>query len=77
VIKKTRFEAVFGALKEQYKDTTCLLGVREVHPSRKTQLQLVNTSPIGIFLPVSGGNVDLSSSGSSLAAWNGSAFSAT
>jgi hypothetical protein len=26
---------------------------------------------------VSGGNVDLSSSGSSLAAWNGSAFSAT
>jgi len=32
------------------------------NPSRKIQLQLVKTSPIGIRLPGSGGNVSLSSS---------------
>ena len=32
------------------------------NPSRKIQLQLVKTSPIGIRLPGSGGNVFLSSS---------------
>ena len=50
VIKNTRFDAVLGALKNSQQVSR--RETRKLHnPSRITQLQLVNTSPMGIFLP--------------------------
>jgi len=66
VIKNTRFDAVLGAL-ETVRQASRRGGRNLRNPSRITQLQLVNTSPMGIFFPWTGGKVFRSRSGSSLA----------
>lgn len=54
VIRNTRFIAVFGAL-VGHNQLNILSRGKQAHPSRMTQLQLVNTSPNGAC-PFKGGN---------------------
>ena len=60
-----------SSLRGTDQEVECTAGnnVISTDPSRNTQLQLVNTSPMGTRPVVSGGKVRLSSSGSSRATW--------
>ena len=67
VIRKTRLEAVLGALRGIWVNIIALHSF-STDPSRRTQLQPVKTSPIGTLPSVRGGNIVFNSWGFSRAA---------